>query len=150
MRMAPLTWFGLALAGLGWIAVLAGPWLTLLAHDLAALPRPDIVGSPLILTGLGLAILGALEAGFGALDRFFQAALLRSAASAMRPAPPPRPAPADEVVVEATVVDKDAIVERGEMNGRLYVVFGDGSIEVETLLGLRRFDTIAEARRFVG
>ena len=55
--------------------------------------------------------------------------------------PEPEPEPA--------YVEPDAIVERGRVGDRAYVLFGDGSVEVETLLGVRRFASIDEARDFI-
>lgn len=42
------------------------------------------------------------------------------------------------------------VIDEGEMMGRAYRLFSDGSIEVATLLGLRRFDSLMDARQFVG
>ncbi len=42
------------------------------------------------------------------------------------------------------------VVTRGALNGRDYVLFRDGSVVVETLLGARRFPSITEAQEFIG
>jgi hypothetical protein len=42
------------------------------------------------------------------------------------------------------------LLATGEMNGRRYALFSDGTVELLTLLGRRRFRTIAHAREFVG
>lgn len=42
------------------------------------------------------------------------------------------------------------VITRGALNGRDYVLFRDGSVVVETLLGPRRFPSIAEAQEFIG
>lgn len=42
------------------------------------------------------------------------------------------------------------VVTRGALNGRDYVLFRDGSVLVETLLGPRRFSSISEAQEFIG
>jgi len=42
------------------------------------------------------------------------------------------------------------IVERGVLKDRPYRLFGDGTIEIETMLGLRRFASIQEAYEFIG
>jgi hypothetical protein len=42
------------------------------------------------------------------------------------------------------------IVTRGALNGRDYVLFRDGSVVVETLMGPRRFISITEAQEFIG
>lgn len=38
----------------------------------------------------------------------------------------------------------------GELAGRQYIAFPDGSVEIDTLLGRRRFSSIDAAREFVG
>ena len=99
----------------------------------------------LIVSGFLIAILGTLRAGVVTLRQFFEAVLQRAAAAAAQPAPPmPEPEP------EPAYVEPDAIVERGRVGDRAYVLFGDGSVEVETLLGVRRFASIDEARDFIG
>jgi len=42
------------------------------------------------------------------------------------------------------------IVERGWIKDRPFVRYADGSVEVETLLGMRRFGTFTDAQDFVG
>jgi hypothetical protein len=42
------------------------------------------------------------------------------------------------------------LLATGDMNGRRFALFSDGSVELLTLLGRRRFRTIALAREFVG
>jgi hypothetical protein len=42
------------------------------------------------------------------------------------------------------------VVTRGELNGRDYVLYRDGSVLIETLLGPRRFASISEAQEFIG
>lgn len=42
------------------------------------------------------------------------------------------------------------VVTRGELNGRDYVLFRDGSVMIETLLGPRLFSSITEAQEFIG
>lgn len=41
------------------------------------------------------------------------------------------------------------IVERGWVKDRAYVLFADGAVEVETMLGLRRFASLQEAHDFI-
>lgn len=142
MILSWVTWLGLLIAGLG----LAAPWF-------AAVPLEDEIGfllryaaSPaavqtvaqnMILTGFGIAILGALQTGFGALNRF----LGMSAAGAAGPKANP---PGRAVTAGAE------IVERGKIQDRNFARFADGSIEVETLLGLRRFASLDDAQGFIG
>ncbi len=149
MASSRLTLFGLLLAGLGWVLLLFGGKISLVAAGLMGrvLPlaidpgRTDVAQS-LILTGFGLAILGTLRAGLKTLRLFFEAVLQRSAAARAQPAPPPPPA------VEP--VDPTQVVERGWIRNRPYARFADGSVEIETLLGIRRFASFADAEDFVG
>lgn len=123
---------------LGWALLLSGaPTLEIFAafighklpFDMAAIAQATI------LSGFGLAILGALQTGFSALKQFFDSVLERTARGSGAPAP-------------KKPVNK--VVERGRLKDRPYVLFGDGSIEVETLLGLRRFASFRDAREFIG
>ena len=82
------------------------------------------------------------RAGLKTLRLFFEAVLQRSAAARAQPAPPPPPA------VEP--VDPTQVVERGWIRNRPYARFADGSVEIETLLGIRRFASFADAEDFVG
>ena len=42
------------------------------------------------------------------------------------------------------------VVTRGALNGRDYVLFRDGSVVVETLLGAAALRSITEAQEFIG
>lgn len=53
--------------------------------------------------------------------------------------PPPTP-----------VIQMPQLIDEGEMMGRAYRLFSDGSIEIATLLGLRRFASLSDARHFIG
>ena len=53
------------------------------------------------------------------------------------PIPPPLPAPPKAVI-------------GGQLAGREYLEYHDGSIEIDTLVGRRRFISIDAAREFVG
>jgi hypothetical protein len=136
-----LTWLGLLVAALGWIF----PWLAPLRGDrgaealaggIAAALSAGSVPQNMILTGFGIAILGALQTGFGALDRFFAAILERSGRASS--------------AADTLAQKDDDVVERGRIGGRGFVRYADGSVEVETLLGVRRFDSLEDARGFVG
>lgn len=139
-----LTWVGLLLAAVGWTMLLGGRELGAalgLPYEAAHLAA---VAQTLVLSGLGLAILDALYTGFGALHRFFDAVLQRSAAKASQPAQAPaRPPPEPQA-------PPNQIIERGRLNGRGYLRYRDGTVEVETLLGVRRFKSVEEAEEFVG
>lgn len=131
-----LTWIGLILAAIGWALLLGAMALDDLAP--AKLPRAaaptfhaDLVevAKCLIGSGFGLAILGGLQTGFGVLNRFFSAVLNRSSQRGTARAEPEVAPPSRE--------------------GRPYRTLPDGSVEVETIVGTRRFDTMAEAREFI-
>ena len=131
---------------LGWALLLSGNSATeevLRVFGRASAPLNfTLIGQSTILTGFGLAILGALQTGFGTLKQFFDTVLERTAQNAriaveapQQPSPSPSP---------------KKVVERGTLKDRSYMRFGDGTIEIETLLGLRRFASIQEASEFIG
>ena len=141
LEVGRLTWIGLAVAGIGWTLLLGETAIV----DVLTLkvPRPlpptfhtDLVeiAECIIASGFGLAMIGALQSGFGTLNRFFSAVLLRSE---QRAAVQPHAGP---------VVDAPAASGRGH---RPYRTLPDGSIEVDTILGTRRFATMREAREFI-
>jgi hypothetical protein len=139
MAFDRLTWIGFMIVALGWAMLLSGAptlqfFVAAIGHKLP-FDMPAI-SQATILSGFGLAILGALQTGFGALKQFFDRVIERTA----RPSetPPQRKNPDIKVV------------ERGRLKDRPYVLFGDGTIEVETLLGLRRFTSFRDAREFIG
>jgi hypothetical protein len=109
------------------------------------------VAQTLVLSGIGLALFDALHAGFGALNRFFDAVLQRSVAKAAPPShAPPRPAPQPARPAPQTPTAQSEIVERGRFDGRAYLRYRDGSVEIETLLGVRRFSSMEEVEEFIG
>ena len=140
-RLGGLTWLGLFVAVVGWALLLGA---TALADRMAGKTgaaqgvHGDLleIAHCLIGSGFGLALIGALQNGFGALNRFFAAVLSRST---------PRPAPAP-VMAAAAPVDRSAEPLRER---RPYQILADGSVEVETIVGTRRFDTMDEARDFI-
>lgn len=122
---------------LGWALLLSGaPAIQIFALATGHKLSLDIVAiaQATILSGFGLAILGALQTGFGALKQFFDAVIERTAR-------------ADAPKTKKPVSN---VVQRGRLKDRPYVLFGDGTIEVETLLGLRRFASFKDAREFIG
>ncbi len=150
-RIDAFTFWGLAIALLGWGVLIAALMLSdvfLKAGSLVALIslRSDLVtlAQTTILSGFALAVIGALRAGFGALNRFFDAVLQRSSA--------PRPAPVVEVPEPESVsvtTPAERFAQANRLKERNYVVLPDGSVEVETLLGTRIFATLEEARDFI-
>ena len=135
---------------LGWVLLLADLLLSdavLKAGGLVAVLtlKADIatLAQTLVLTGLGLALLGGLREGFGALNRFFDAVIQRSAASR----PSPMPVVADDIVIVPPAGERaPSTVPHRDRN---YVILSDGSVEVDTLLGTRIFATMEEARDFI-
>jgi hypothetical protein len=142
MTFDRLTWVGLMVVALGWALLFSGAAamegaIRLLGRTGAPPFDLAMFTQATILTGFGLAILGALQTGFGALKHFFDTVLERTARSAPQTTVPPPPKPR-------------SAVERGRLKDRPYILFGDGTIEVETLLGVRRFTSLQEAFEFIG
>ncbi len=149
MAVDRYTWLGLFIAGLGWLVLVMGQPMAEVALSILGRPQPaglkldtESLSQSMIVTGFGIAIVASLHNGFGALNRFFAAILQRTAASAkakpVGPAAPPRKTPPIQVA------------GRGRIEDRSYTLFSDGSVEVETLLGARRFSSFEEAREFIG
>lgn len=172
MVLDRLTWIGFTIVAAGWVLLLLGPQINdVAAHaggrPLEASPFVNLpaIAQCAILSGFGVGVIGALQTGFGALNRFFMAVLARSgqtraqtaatspaysmaqssaAANYRSPAPPqsapkaiPRPA------------QPRKIMERGWVKDRAYVLFVDGSVEVDTMLGRRMFPSLQEAQEFI-
>jgi hypothetical protein len=141
LRIGRMTWTGFVVVAGGWAALLGTTTLSdvlLAKHPLSAAIHADLtqVSICLILSGFGLAIVGALHTGFGTLNRFFSAVLNRSVRRDVGSVEPvvdrPQPAPAKPA---------------GQR--RPYRLMADGSVEVETIVGTRIFRTMAEAREFI-
>ncbi|MDH7798672.1 MULTISPECIES: hypothetical protein [unclassified Beijerinckia] len=148
MRRAWLGVTGTVLISAGWAILLVAmvdlrPSAGLLQTGLAWLNGYNLgtLGQSLILTGFGCIIVGTLREGFGALQRFFDAILIRTAKQ-----------PAAPQAAEASAAEEapDMIVDRGWIKDRAYVVYADGSTEIETRIGMRRFKSHQDARAFVG
>ena len=169
--------FGLVMVVVGWLVLVADLLLSnaqLQPGSLVAVLalKSDIatLAQLLVLTGLGLALLGGLKEGFGALNRFFDAVLQRSLGA--RPVPMPEPDDADDPVVAVPHAservhaayaahsghgghgghgghDRAPAPERPAAAGRNYTILPDGSVEVDTLLGTRIFASLDEARDFI-
>lgn len=137
-RHRSITW-----AKAGGVLLTASAWALLVCLFALKLvidiPRSDSallvalgIAIALIVTGAMLLVIDALRVGFGALDSFFAAALARSAQRG-EAAPPPR-----------------TQSRRGVIGDRPFVEHSDGSVVVDTLLGPRRFPSLADAQDFVG
>jgi len=158
-----LTWIGFMVVVVGWgLLFSATPVIEILAtltgRNATSLTHLASIAECTIFTGLGLAIVGALQTGFGALNHFFGAVLDRTArpTAKLEPEEPRIKLPAKELNKavplkrDPPVRKQSKIVERGRLKNRAYVLFGDGSVEVETLLGLRHFASLGEANEFIG
>ena len=98
-----LTWIGFMIVAAGWALLLSAPALNEAAAHLsgrapeaASLINFTAIAQCAILSGFGIGIIGALQTGFGALNRFFAAVLARSGqmrAQTASPSPPAYPAP---------------------------------------------------------
>lgn len=155
LRNNGFTWLGLVIVVLGWALLLASLLIsdaTLKAGNLVAAmtTRGDIVtiAQTGIVSGLGIAIIGALHSGFGAFGRFFDAVLQRSV-SPRRDLPVEPSAP----TVSVSSVDRGTAPPMPppplRPKDKNYVTRPDGSVEVETLFGPRVFATMEEAREFI-
>jgi hypothetical protein len=137
MAFDRLTWIGFMVVAFGWALLLSGaPTLQIFVAAIGHKLPVDMpaIAQATILSGFGLAIVGALQTGFSALKHFFDTVLERTS----RPGEAANKKPVTKVV------------ERGRLKDRPYVLFGDGSIEIETLLGQRRFASFKDAREFIG
>jgi hypothetical protein len=148
MPFPRLTWAGLLISTLGWGLLLSYPLLA--SHGVTS---PDghetgdparlmlVLGENAIVTGLAIAFLGAMEKVIGLLARQSTAQTKSNGsarASALAAPQLMTPRPTNEVVT------------KGALGGRDYVLFRDGSVVVETLLGPRRFLSLTEAQQFIG
>jgi hypothetical protein len=117
-----------------------------------------VFGENAVVTGLAIAVLGALERALRLLGRIAGGAVqMRAQAKpgigAMTSAPAhaapvaTMPAQSHMLMPQRSAAD---VVTRGALNGRDYILFRDGSVVVETLLGARRFPSITEAQEFIG
>ena len=141
-----LTWVGFIIIALGWALLVSAPQLVeFFASFTGHSPSPNYLSMPTIalctvITGFGLAILGALQTGFGTLNKFFNSVLERTAKSDVNKR-------GDKSVGQQEQPRK--IVERGWLRDRAYVLYIDGSVEIETLLGRRLFPSLQDAQEFI-
>lgn len=158
MPFPRLTWAGLLIATLGWGLLLSYPLLAphvTAAQGAAEIRDPArfilIFGENAVFTGFALALLGALERALHLLSR-----LNASVGTTRSPSPPRGPVSTSANTATPSVPpflqqrSPHEVVTRGTLNGREYVLFRDGSVMVETLLGPRRFASIPEAQEFIG
>lgn len=196
MKPHKILWFGLLVVAAGWVILLSEAQLNLL---IASFTRGEtaqtsslnlgIIAQSAILSGFGVAILGALATGFSALNQFLVAILARNGKlnfelpldltverklpSLMREPPVSgKPVQSEAKQSKEGLVkllggksspilysnrkrseeaksNPRKIVERGWVKDRAYVLFADGAVEVETMLGLRRFPSLQDAQEFI-
>lgn len=136
MNFNRLTWAGLMIVALGWSLLLSAPRLAQLVVFPGPPPQFDVIAQFTILSGFGIAVLGALQTGFGALNKFFDAVLAKTAQAGAKANAQP-------------AARQRKILERGWVKDRAYVLFTDGSVEVETMLGRRQFPSLQDAQEFI-
>jgi hypothetical protein len=160
MSFPRLTWAGLLIATFGWGLLLSYPLIS--SHgmnEVGEVRDPTrfilIFGENAVITGFALAVLGTLERAIVLLTRL--------AGTGTNPVNVARPAVRStsshgamtqtqslhqpQLMSQRTAHE---VITRGALNGRDYVLFRDGSVLVETLLGPRRFPSIIEAQEFIG
>jgi hypothetical protein len=130
-----LTWVGFMITAFGWSLLLAAPQVSEHFATLTGLNTPTIAECA-ILTGLGIAIVGALQTGFGTLKTFFEDLFERTGKMRLKSAGSAQP-------------QKKMVVERGRLKDRAYVLYLDGTVEVETMLGRRIFSSLRDAQEFI-
>jgi len=142
MIFGRLTWIGFMIVAFGWAVLLSGAqFFEYLERAIGRAIFPGPIPAPvfaqyLVLTGFGVAILGSLKTGFGALQRFFDALTEKTSQARTQP----RQAHAEQL---------KKVVERGWLRDRAYILFMDGSVEIETMLGRRLFPSLQEAQKFI-
>jgi hypothetical protein len=157
-----MTWVGLLVVTLGWGFVLSYPLISplIVSVDSAGGLRDParfipMLGENAIVTGFGIAILGIAEKALRYLNKMTGATnQTRAQPKPSRPLPAasnaPIRAPSPKTPMLMPQRTSNEIVTRGALNGRDYVLFRDGSVVVETLLGPRRFPSIGDAQEFIG
>ena len=165
MPFPRLTWAGLLIATLGWGLLLSYPLLApaMLSSSGGAEMRDParfilIFGENAVVTGLAIAVLGGLERALRLLGRIagnaghMRAQSAPSAAAAGFGPVHTTPSAAMQAQSHMLMPQRSTgdVVTRGALNGRDYILFRDGSVVVETLLGSRRFPSITEAQEFIG
>jgi hypothetical protein len=155
MPFPRLTWAGLLVATLGWGLLLSYPLLSSVgapvagAHEIRDPARFILIfGENALITGLAIALLGAMEKTISLLSRNSSANSQPKAASApMMQRSNPTLSVSPQLM---TPRQTNEVVTKGALAGRDYVLFRDGSVVVETLLGPRRFLSLTEAQEFIG
>ena len=145
-----------------WSIITPDPLLRILGQTGTALGQHYLVTlfECALFTGFVVILVGALQAGFGALDRFFDAILRRSGKNEQLPPPPRRvvaesksPQAQVSAVQERPVLKSrlpPKVMDEGFLRGRTYALYSDGSVEVDTLLGRKKFESMDAAITYLG
>jgi hypothetical protein len=145
------TWTGLMAVAFGWALLFSSAELsefiarTIGGASIGSSPANMVgIAQCTIVSGFGIAILGVLRNGFGVVIRSLdpEIARMQGIQSPWRSEPQPS-APMQHAG------RRGKIAERGWVKDRAYVLFVDGTVEVETLLGLRRFASLQDAQDFI-
>lgn len=128
-----------ALAFMGWIAIAPEALLDMVGRSGSALGQHHLLTltQATLMTGLTIAIVGALQIAADALSPHSEA-VRKGSRQLAGPSGPPRPGR-----------DLD-IAEEGILAGRAYKTYADGTVEMNTLLGRREFESMAHAVAFLG
>lgn len=145
MVVDKITLGGLILAALGWGFILTFPMLlqpenaklidTFTHSNTTFIER---VAEKLIITGFAVALLGALHSS---VKRNIRAQSVQKSRVPVHDAPP--------TAGETTLIDSEEPMH-GDLNGRAFVKLPDGTVEVDTLLGRRKFQSLSDAIAFIG
>jgi hypothetical protein len=141
MSFDKTTWIGLIIAAFGWTMMVSTPQLSAYWANggkpaVAVSLEIARIAQCTILSGFGIAILGALQTGFAILKKALESRL--------------EPGLPRELKLSAhNAARPRKIVERGWVKNRAYILFDDGSVEVETMLGRRLFGSLDEAQQFI-
>lgn len=153
MAFERLTWVGFMIVPAGWALLFSAPHLGGSADSARATIDFSAVAQSLIVCGLGIAVIGALQTGFGALNKFFETVALRAQQGRGGGAPGPATGGAGRGAARqkspAPQGPTRRVLERGWVKDRAYVQFVDGSVEVDTMLGRRLFPSLKDAQEFI-
>lgn len=131
-------WIGLMVIALGWALLFSAPELLAFLPNATAWPNAHIemaaTAGCMILSGFGLTLLSALQMGFDTLKRCIESGHGRAGHA---------PAKGHSTTQPKT------IVERGRIKDRAFVLYLDGTVEIETMLGRRIFSSLQEAQEFI-
>lgn len=166
------------LAVVAWGVVAASPWLGIEAAiagmGLMTLAVGIVVGSTLSAAATNVELATMLVAGMrevtgrekldlsgaagpllGTATSYVSPPLSGTSASSLRPTamPPPLPRQKDRTMLQALPAGPELpprLLSQGEIDGRSYQLFADGSIEMETVFGTRWFASLELAHEFIG